>query len=929
MRRADLRWRDSANAASAPDRYDGQMNGNVSRGKVQLRWFCALFISAALIVPFAAPAAVRADESPVSCTGWDSLITPPKTIRVLRTRTGLVEVVPFKTYVYRTHVAEFWSEYLAQPYSDALLGAGAVAIKQNAWSWTMTERNWLGVSSFTSTQAGWVRDDYADDNQLNGSAGNLDWGRQRRADENAAIALRMRIRLGADLEDDGIGGLEWDGESSTYTAPLEILNDAGEAEPVTRKSKRSCFDVVDHPSMNQFYSRGGIYEPGSSAGGNSNARYNAAVDATWGMTMQRFYPLIGEWKFWRPGFYGSFTVNRECMPAPSPGDTYVQMRHPTQPSHWRGWSFFPVNADDCARTRNLSVEALLRASFFAFDSDQVEGVETSSVADDRFNIKAVFPIRVLSPRGDLTGDAKGDILAVSPAGGVRLISTDSNVDAAGRLNGKAPGSVVIKKSQTLISRIVARSTAEGQAAVVDLREESDGSVTLVETPYAGGVLREASARFENYEGFDASATLGLLATDTASDGIEEIFITELVPEAEGGSPHLRIYLAPIGGTPTLVGEVDAAAADARLLLDDFTGDGTLDALALWRAADGSLAASLAQGAGTPPVSAWSLGAFSEPGALVWPISSAWSAAAGDVTGDGVAELYVRYRDPSGVVRLQSFNLDGAHELPNPDRVYVAETEPARSTTVRAGERTLKLVAQRLGVKLSALLALNSGATYTITIQPNDTYAKIAKRTKKSEACLRSMNGNKVLVRNKSLTIPRDLCVYTKESVMFRGAPVRILNGEFDWLRTGDTWETVATRAATVGINTSAAALAALNPTVTIATAATAEQAGSKVSIRAPWAPLARTLPATPNIVSTLTMRWNSPFEAWRSSSSSAATPELYVRDWDGDGIDELSLAAAPGASSVTLQLLTRGADGRFGLNNSLTRSGVVTGWVLR
>jgi hypothetical protein len=33
------------------------------------------------------------------------------------------------------------------------------------------------------------------------------------------------------------------------------------------------------------------------------------------------------------------------------------------------------------------------------------------VADDRFNIKAVYPIRVLSPRGDLTGDAKGDILA--------------------------------------------------------------------------------------------------------------------------------------------------------------------------------------------------------------------------------------------------------------------------------------------------------------------------------------------------------------------------------------------------------------------------------------------------------------------------------------------------------------------------------------
>ena len=54
-----------------------------------------------------------------------------------------------------------------------------------------------------------------------------------------------------------------------------------------------------------------------------------------------------------------------------------------------------------------------------------------------------------------------------------------------------------------------------------------------------------------------------------------------------------------------------------------------------------------------------------------------------------------------------------------------------------------------------------------------------------------------------------------------------------------------------------------------------------------------------------------------------------MRDWNGDGIDDLILAAAPGASSVTLQLMSRGTDGRFSLNSSLLRSGVVTGWVLR
>ena len=143
------------------------------------RAMIALLVGATLLLPAAlAPSSTTAANTPVSCTSWDSLITPPKTIRVLRNRTGLVEVVPFRTYVYRTHVAEFWSEYLSVPYSDALLGAGAVAIKQNAWSWTMNPRNWLGASDFTETQAQSVRADYADDNQLNGSAGNPNWPRK-------------------------------------------------------------------------------------------------------------------------------------------------------------------------------------------------------------------------------------------------------------------------------------------------------------------------------------------------------------------------------------------------------------------------------------------------------------------------------------------------------------------------------------------------------------------------------------------------------------------------------------------------------------------------------------------------------------------------------------------------------------------------------
>ncbi|MGI9095811.1 MAG: hypothetical protein ACR2JL_00615, partial [Candidatus Limnocylindrus sp.] len=285
---------------------------------MRARRLFALLLALALVAPaVVTPTPVAAAGDPAPCTNWTSLISPPKTIRVLRTRTGLVEVVPFRTYVYRTHVAEFWSEYLPTPYSDALLGAGAVAIKQNAWSWTMNPRNWWGLTSFTEEQASWVRADYADDKQLNGSDGNPDWSNQKRASEHATIALDMRIRLGADLEDDGVGGLKWNDATSTWTAPLEVLDDNGDPIKPTKSSKRSCFDVVDHPSMNQFYTRGGIHEPGYNDGTKSNARYNAAVDATWGITMQRYYPADATWRFWRPGFYGSFTATRDCMEPPA------------------------------------------------------------------------------------------------------------------------------------------------------------------------------------------------------------------------------------------------------------------------------------------------------------------------------------------------------------------------------------------------------------------------------------------------------------------------------------------------------------------------------------------------------------------------------------------------------------------------------------
>ena len=905
------------------------------RTSLRNRVLTALLLTVTLLVPGSVnPPAALAAGTAAPCTNWESLITPPETVRVLRTRTGVVEVVDFRTYVYRTHVAEFWSEYLSQPYSNTLLGAGAVAIRQNAWGWTMTARNWWAQTAYTAAQERWVRDDYADDNSLNGSSGNSAWSRQRRATENAAIALEMRIRLGADLQDDGVGGLEWDDRTSTWTAPLAEINSDGSVDAPSANSDRSCFDVTDHPSMNQYYTRGGIYEPGYSSGSTNNTRYNAAVDATWGLTMQRYYADDDEWRFWRPGFYGSFTVTRECLARPEPGDRNVQMRHPSQPSHYRGWSFFPVNADDCVRSQGYTVEALLREMFYAWDADLVAGGGTSSLEDDRYNINSITPIRLLTPGGDLTGDARGDILAFSPAGALKIVSADPNVNALGQLNGRSPGSVKLGEGEKLISRSVGRVLADGTAAILDLRRDAGGSISLISTPFVDGAAKRPTTQISNSSTFDPDATLEIFATDTSHDGIEEVFITERIPgeppaagELATDNGTIRLYTVSADATDaTLVVERSDVGRDARALVGDVDGDGATDVIFLWRSLDGSLASSTGIGEGSPPLTPWSVGSLTEPGALLWPVAPGWQGTLGDLNGDGIAELHLRNADPSNRIRIHTLTLDvrGDGELAAVDKEYVAQVKPAESTKVRAGERTLGLVAARLKLKVSDLVALNAGPSYKVTILPNDTYTKIAARLKVSEPCLRSMNGNKTLVRGKKLNAPYDLCVYSASSVMFRQAPVRIAHGEFDWLVSGDSWEGVATRALARGIETTPADLEALNPSVLIGTASP----GLKVRVRTPWAPLVRALPPAGLIsTSSASLTWSDPAVAATLAVGSAA-PQLAARDWDGDGIDELLFLSPPGPSSL-LMTAAGLSDGRLAFGTPVTRVGIVTGWSLR
>ncbi|MBA3851540.1 MAG: fibronectin type III domain-containing protein [Chloroflexi bacterium] len=90
----------------------------------------------ALLLGRAAP--VRAGSS---CgTGHDSLSTPPSTIRVQRTATDTVDIVPFREYVGIVMASGEWPYYLPQ----AVLEVGATATKQYAWYYTLEghHRSW-------------------------------------------------------------------------------------------------------------------------------------------------------------------------------------------------------------------------------------------------------------------------------------------------------------------------------------------------------------------------------------------------------------------------------------------------------------------------------------------------------------------------------------------------------------------------------------------------------------------------------------------------------------------------------------------------------------------------------------------------------------------------------------------------------------------
>ena len=887
------------------------------------------------------------------CTDWKSQISPPDTIRVLRTNSGVVEEIPFKLYVYRTHVAEFYTEYKSSPYSDALLGVGAIAIKQNAWSWTMKAKDWFYASTLRSaTYEQWLRDDLADDGKVNGTKGRTGSTNSQRATENFKTLVPLRIRYGADLLDDGIGGLVRDYAKGHVTAPIAVYNESGGITPVSSlpaDTPRSCFDVTDEPSINQIYRTGGIYDPGWTSGSRSNARYNAAVDATWGTTVQRLKG-DGKWYFANPGFYGSWNggggSTTGCLVPPKAGQTGIPLRHATQPGHWRGVSIFVMNADTCAKEKDLSVEELIRYVWYTVDANATGETSYSKPGSRayKYRINWVESNRIISPGIDVTGDGKGDFTAIGADGSIKFISSDKYVGTNGRLRNRVPGTVPALAGATLLDRDIARTERDGGLSVLSLWRAANGATSLIKTPISSGVLGTSVTILDAYTGFDATASLSLDVADTSADIIQEFFITERTPDLiDATAARLRLFEVRVDASPVQLIET-TTSTDAVTVLRDVTGDGVPDATVLWRATDGALMAS--QAAGTisfTPNTHWSLGTLSTPGALLWPIASGWSVTAADALGDTGSELYLSYRDLKGIghiVRLaMSEVLDiAAPPVVSPDLVFTPETAPVQYTTVRAGESRLAKVAARLGYKsgtaaYAKFLALNAGPTRLETIRSGDTYAKIAARVGRTEGCLRSMNPKsstvaypaKVLIKGQTVKVPVDTtCVYTAKSVMYRNAPVRILAGEVDWLRASDTWEIIATRAAAIGVTVDAAGLATLNPTIDLTTAT----AGTEVRIRAPWAAVVRSnVPATTFAVGARTYAWGSPLEVWKATAA-GSVPKLMARDWTGDGILDLFFTSVSSTGSVTLQRLGY-TSGRLVQKEKVVRTSVGKGWTLQ
>ncbi|MEK6721257.1 MAG: cell wall-binding repeat-containing protein [Chloroflexota bacterium] len=95
-----------------------------------------LLAVSAFVTAAAQPGAVPIASAAVTCAKWTTTYAAPPTIRVYRHATDTVDIVPFRTYVENVLSWEWPSTYPA-----AALQAGAIAVKQYGWYYTIVNRS--------------------------------------------------------------------------------------------------------------------------------------------------------------------------------------------------------------------------------------------------------------------------------------------------------------------------------------------------------------------------------------------------------------------------------------------------------------------------------------------------------------------------------------------------------------------------------------------------------------------------------------------------------------------------------------------------------------------------------------------------------------------------------------------------------------------
>ncbi len=107
-----------------------------------LRRTVSVLLLVALLSAIASLPGVPAPAAAASCSNWSSEITPPPTIRVFRTATGVVDSVDFKVYVKNVLSREWIGSWTTES-----LRAGALAVKNYAWYQVLHWRGYVADGS--------------------------------------------------------------------------------------------------------------------------------------------------------------------------------------------------------------------------------------------------------------------------------------------------------------------------------------------------------------------------------------------------------------------------------------------------------------------------------------------------------------------------------------------------------------------------------------------------------------------------------------------------------------------------------------------------------------------------------------------------------------------------------------------------------------